>query len=507
MRLRPLKPAAVTLALLGAVGCAVGPNYQGPPETPKPAKFKGSSSKWSAAAPRDKEPKGPWWEIFGDPALDRFEQQALAANQDLKVAVSRIEQSRAQTRIAAADFFPNVDVNANGTRQRTTNTGPVQKAGLIGSLAGLGGGGATGGGAAGGSSSSGGMVLQSQPLTNTFNDFRVPAELNWELDLFGRVRRTYEAERAQAQAVAADFQAMTLSVTANVATGYFNVRALDSEIDVLDRTIAARREALRIAGERLEAGLTGELDVVRAKADLAMNEADRFAVQRSRGEAENALATLLGRSASELKVPHRPLDARPPRIPAGLPSQLLERRPDVASAERTVAEANARIGVATAAFFPIIRLTGTAGFESADIGSLFDWESRIWSIGPSVSLPIFEGGRNTARLAQTRAQYDEQVARYREQVLVAFQDVENALVDLRTLSGQAEAQERAVAASRRTLDLSNAQYSKGASNFLDVIDAQRVELQSERQATLLNGQRMQASVQLIKALGGGWAGH
>lgn len=499
MTFRPLKAVALTMALLGAAGCAVGPDYHGPPETPPPARFKGSSSRWSAAAPRDQEPKGPWWEIFGDPALERLEQQALAANQDLKVALSRIEQSRAQTRAAAANFFPNVDLNGASTRQRTTNTGPVQKAGLIGGLPGMGGG-------AAGSPSTDGAVLRSQPLTNTFNDFRAPAELNWEIDLFGRVRRTYEAQRAQAQAVAADSQAMTLSVTASVATGYFNLRALDAELDVLDRTINARREAVHIAGERLEAGLTGELDVVRARADLAMNEAERFAVQRSRGEAENALATLLGRSASELKIAHRPLDARPPRVPAGLPSQLLERRPDVAAAERTVAEANARIGVATAAFFPIVRLTGAAGFESADLGSLFDWESRIWSIGPSVHWPIFEGGRNTARLAQARAQYDEQVARYRQQVLVAFQEVENALVDLRTLAGQAEAQERAVAASRRTLDLSNAQYGKGASNFLDVIDAERVMLQSERAATLLRGQRMQASVRLIKALGGGWAG-
>lgn len=501
MKFSSLRPVAGAAGLLGLVGCAVGPNYPGPPETPPPARFKGASSRWSVAAPRDKEPKGPWWEIFNDPALDALEKRALDANQDLKIAVSRIAQSRAQTRRAAADFFPNVDVNASGRRQRTTNTGPVQKAGLIGGLPGLGGGAATGGAA-----STGGMVLQSQPLTNTFNDFRVPAELNWEFDLFGRVRRTYEAERAEAQAVEADFQAMTLSVTANVAAGYFNLRALDSEIDVLDRTIGARREALRIAGERLEAGLTGELDVVRARADLALNEADRFAVERARGEQENAVATLLGQSASELKIPRRPLRAHPPRVPAGLPSRLLERRPDVAAAERAVAAANARVGVATAAFFPVIRLTGAAGFESADLGSLFNWESRIWSIGPSVSLPIFEGGRNTARLAQTRAQYDEQVARYRQQVLVAFQDVENALIDLRTLAGQAEAQERAVAAARRTFDLSNSQYTKGASNFLEVIDAERTALQSERQATLLNGQRMQASVQLIKALGGGWAG-
>lgn len=500
MNARPLQ-AAAALAACALAGCAVGPDYGGPPATPLPAKYKGADkgagSKWSVAEPRDQAAKGPWWEIFRDPALNRLETQALAANQDLKVALSRIEQSRAQTRIAAADFFPRADFAPSGVRQRTTNTAAAQKAGLIGGLPGAGGG-------AGAAGPADGAVLQSQPLTNTFNDFRAPAQLNWELDLFGRVRRTYEAERAQAAAAEADFHSMTLSVTASVAAGYFNLRALDTEMDVLDRTIRTRQEALRIAGERLEAGLTGELDVARAQADLASNEADRFGVQRARGEAENALATLLGQTASGCKIARRPLEARPPRVPAGLPSRLLERRPDVAAAERLVAAANARVGIATAAFFPVVRLTGAAGFESADLGSLFAWESRLWSLGPSVQLPIFEGGRNAARLRQTRAQHEEQVGRYRQQVLVAFQEVENALVDLRTLAGQAQAQERAGAAARRALELSTDQYIKGASNFLDVIDAERSVLQSERASTLLNGQRMQASVQLIKALGGGW---
>ena len=266
------------------------------------------------------------------------------------------------------------------------------------------------------------------------------------------------------------------------------------------------RDALYIASERLQAGLTSELDVQREKAELASNEADRAGVERSRAEMENALATLVGQPASSFRLGRHALEeATPPRIPAGLPSHLLERRPDVAVAERSLAAANARIGVAVAAFFPRINLTGAGGFESASIGQLFNWESTIWQIGPNVQLPIFEGGRNLANLRLARAQYNEGVARFRQQVLIAFQDVENALADLRTLAVQAEAQDRAVAAARRTLELSNQQYSKGAVTFLDIVDAERTVLSNERQAALLLGQRMQATVQLIKALGGGWS--
>ena len=319
------------------------------------------------------------------------------------------------------------------------------------------------------------------------------------------MRRNYEAARAEAQESEADAQNMKLSVASNVAIGYYNVRALDAEIQVLDDTIKFRKDALYIANERLQAGLSSELDVQREKAELAGNEADRAAVQRTRAEMENTLATLVGQPASTFHMSRYALiNERPPRIPSGLPSQLLERRPDVAEAERALAAANARIGVAVAAFFPRINLMGAGGFESANVGQLFNWSSTIWQIGPNVQLPIFEGGRNVANLRVARAQYNEGVARYRQQVLIAFQEVESALSDLHNLVVQSEAQERAVAAARRTLELSNDQFKKGAVTFLDVVDAERSVLGSERQAAQVLGLRMQATVQLIKALGGGW---
>jgi multidrug efflux system outer membrane protein len=281
---------------------------------------------------------------------------------------------------------------------------------------------------------------------------------------------------------------------------------LDAEAAILDRTIATWREAVRIADERLQAGVTSEFDVTRARAELASNEADSYSIARTRGEVENALATLLGRPASLVRVAHHalPAEASPPSLPTGLPGQLLERRPDVAEAERQLAAANAQVGVAKAAFFPVVRLTGAAGFESADIGLLFNWESRIWQLGPSMTLPIFEGGRNVANLGAARARYDEAVGRYRGQVLVAFQDVENALNDLHQLAGQSEAEGRALASARRSLELARKQYEKGTVTFLDVLDAERTALADERLTAELAGQRLQAAVQLVKALGGGW---
>jgi multidrug efflux system outer membrane protein len=350
------------------------------------------------------------------------------------------------------------------------------------------------------------LIFPEQPLSSTYNLFRAPLELSWELDLFGRLRRNYESYRAQREAIERDYQNITLSVAANVAVNYFALRSLDAETAILNRAIADRREALRISEERLQAGLTSELDVTRAKADLASNESDLYAVARTRGEVENAIATLVGRPASLVHLSPRPLSttSAPPHVPVSLPSKLLERRPDVAEAERQLASANAQIGVAKAAFFPVIRLTGEGGFESADIRLLFNWQSRIWTIGPSVTLPIFEGGKNIANLKAAHARYDEAVGRYRGQVLTAFQDVENALNDLRQLAGQAEADDRALASARRSLELARQQYAKGQVNFLDVLDAERTALSDERLTAQLAGQRMQSTVQLVKALGGGW---
>ena len=454
--------------------------------------------------------------------MNRLENAAAANNQDLALSAARIEEARAQTRVVAADFFPNAQFNGTAMRERSSNTEPRQRAADVGGLSSLSGGGGAGGsagGAAMGSAGSTGMagsrmtggtmtppVLTEQPLTQTFNLFRIPAELNWEIDLFGRVRRSYEAANAQSQEAIADGQNMKLSVAANVATGYYNLRSLDTESQVIEDTIKFRKDALFIAEERLQSGLASELDVQRERAELAGNEADLAGVSRIRAEMENALATLVGQPASSFRLRHQTLAAAsPPRIPSGLPSRLLERRPDVAVAERALAAANARIGVAVAAFFPRINLTGAAGFESASIGQLFNWESSIWQIGPNVQLPIFEGGRNIANLRVAHAEYDQGVARYRQQVLIAFQEVENALSDLRTLAVQAQAQDRAVDAARRTLELSNQAYNKGAVTFLDVVDAERTVLGNQRQAAMLLGQRMQATVELIKALGGGWS--
>ena len=482
---------------------AVGPDYHGPPAVETPAAFKNSA--WKKAEPRDAQPRGDWWKVFNDPVLNRIEDQAVTANQDLSLAIDRIGEVQAQVRVAAADFFPNIDTEPTALRERTTNTGPMQRGELVGNnpLASLAGPATPG--ASSGAASSAPLVLDTQPLSTTYHVFSFPLDLNWEIDLFGRVRRNKEAARATAQAAVADFHNTLLSVTANVASTYYDIRALDAEIGVLEHTIGTRQDALNIARERLNAGLTSDLDVTRATADLASNQADLFSVRRSRLEMENALATLLGYPASDFRLARRALvDTRMPNIPPGLPSSLLERRPDVSSAERQLAAANARVGVSVAAFFPVIRLTGAAGFESADMGDLFDWQSRMWQIGPSITFPIFEGGRNLANLRASQARYRQQVDTYRKQVLVAFQDVETALGDLHTLSDQADAQERAVAAAVRSLQLSQSQYSKGASNFLDVLDAERTLLADERISVQLLGQRLQATVLLIKALGGTW---
>lgn len=473
---------------------SVGPNYHGPPQVETPSSYK--NGVWKKAEPRDAESRAEWWSVFDDPVLDRIENQAVGANQDIALAVDRIAEVQAQVRVAAADFFPNLSTDPTAQREGITNTGPEQRGELVGNNPFT---------IPGATTPSGPLVLSTQPLSRTYNVFNFPFDLSWEIDLFGRVRRNREAARAAAQAAVADYDNTLLSVTANVASTYYGVRAADAEMGVIERTISTRQDELGIAQERLNAGLTSELDVTRARADLADDQADLYGLQRSRQEMEDALATLLGEPASDFRLSRRALiDNHMPNIPPGLPSALLERRPDVASAERQLAAANARVGVAVAAFFPVIQLTGAAGFESADVSDLFEWQSRAWQIGPSISWPILEGGRNTANLHAAQARYREQVDTYRKQVLIAFQDVESALADIHTLSDQSAAQERAIAAAVRSLELSQSQYGKGASDYLDVLDAERTLLTDERADVQLLGQRFQATVLLIKALGGSW---
>jgi multidrug efflux system outer membrane protein len=427
---------------------------------------------WKAAAPKDAIAKGAWWELFADPLLNDLEAKADQANPDLRAAVARVSQARAIARISEADFYPTISLDPSVTRERYSANRAVQP----------------------------GSPVKGYAAT----DYRVPLDLSYEVDLWGRVRRSVEASVALAEANVASYETVRLTLHADVASVYFALRAIDSDRSVLVRTIDLRRESLRLAQARLRLGVGTDLDVSRAETEVTTTEAEAIGLEKRRAEVEHALATLTGRAPAELSIPNKPLDLQPPGIPPGLPSDLLERRPDVAEAERRMAAANAAIGIASAAYYPALSLTGTAGFESGDLKHLFDWESRIWSLGAALAAPLFQGGRVDASVDLARARYEENVAVYRSRLLVAFQEVEDGLSTLRILSDQSQAQARAVASARKTADLTTARYNAGLVSYFEVVDAERTVLQNEREATLIQGQRLVASVFLIKALGGGW---
>jgi outer membrane protein, multidrug efflux system len=387
--------------------------------------------------------------------------------------MARVEQARAGARIARSELLPRLDLNPLYSRQRyTPNQDPS-----FGDI--------------------------------TANTFTVPLDLSYEIDLWGRVRRGYESARAEAQASLAAFYNVMLTLQADVAQNYFALRALDAEIATVTETIGLRREQVQLVRARFEGGIGNELDIARAETELASAETEAASIARRRAELENALGVLVGENPSTFRLAalegaNTKWNPRPPTVPAGLPSELLERRPDVAEAERQLAAANARIGVAKGAFFPVVRLTASGGYLSGDIETLFNWESRVWTIGPSVSLPIFAGGRNRANLKRSRAEFDQAVAQYRQRVLVAFGDVESSLSGIHYLAIEASAQERAVASSLRAADLAGERYRAGIVSYLDVVDANRGALVSQRARAITAGQRLIAEVRLIKALGGGW---
>lgn len=455
---------------------AVGPNYTRP-ATPAPATYRDveNSQTWKEAAPADAVTRGDWWAVFADPALDELETRGLGANQDLRAAAARVEQARAVAGIARGNYWPQVAVNGIAVRERTSRTTD--------------------------------NVAQ-QTLSTTY---QVPVQAAWELDLFGRVRRLNESARADADATAATFEAVRLALTSEIAVNYFTLRALDQELITLRSGIELRRRALDLITTRRNSGTATDFDIARAEAELATTEAESAALTNDRASLQNALSVLVGEPASSFQLATVPNQttalaqlANPPSIPAGLPAALLERRPDIAAAERSLAAANARIGVAKAAFFPAISLTGSAGFASGDIDRLSQADSRIWSIGPSLYLPIFQGGRNRANLARNRAAFDEAVVVYRQQVLVAFRDVQDALTATRLLAEQAAAQDRALKAAQRAGVLAQKRFDSGYVNLLEVLDAQRTVLTAERALARLAGQRLTTGVALIKSLGGGW---
>jgi multidrug efflux system outer membrane protein len=467
------------LILVGGIallsGCSVGPDYH-EPSVSQPVSYK-EAGNWKKGVPRDDIAKGNWYVVFHDPELNRLEAQAQQANQNLRAAVARVSESRAVARQAEADFYPTLDFSGTGERERTSpNNGQ-----LLAEAGGTG----------------------TRPYT--FNSATVvPFDLSYELDLWGKLRRAFEASSEQAQASLADFENVLLTLKADVATNYFALRSLDSQIDVQRNTIKAFQKALDLTNSRFQGGISTELDVDQARATLAAAQSQLGAYQQSRAQLEHAIAVLVGQPPETFSLAFHPLDLTPPSIPPGLPSDLLERRPDVAAAERRVAAQNAEIGVAISAYFPVVRLTGETGFDSGDLGLLFNWESRIWSYGPSIQFPIFEGGRIAANVKQQRAAYEENVADYRQQVLTAFQDVEDSLSALKYLAVQYEAENRAYQDYQRALDLTNARYTTGLVSYFDVITAEGNALSSEQLTVQLAGNRMGSTVRLIKALGGGW---
>lgn len=465
---RALRDAALALALAGAGGCAVGPNYVRPPFE-APTAFKELEG-WKRAEPKDAELRGSWWEVFGDPDLDALETQVVAANQTLAQAVATYAESRALVREARSSYFPTVAIGIGATRSRASAN------------------------IANFSSTQGAVTEQS-----------LPVDASWEPDLWGRVRRSVESQQAGAQASAGDLASAQLSLQAQLAQDYFTLRTLDAVRRLLDDTVVAFETSLQMTKNRYDAGVAARTDVVQAQAQLETTRAQAIDVGVQRAQTEHAIARLVGRPPEQLSIASDPLDATPPSVPVGLPSELLERRPDIAAAERRMAAANAQIGVAESAYYPTVTLSASGGFESASLAEWFTWASRLWSVGPSVSETVFDGGLRRAQTDFARASFDASVAAYRDTVLGAFQGVEDQLAALRIFQDEAVAQAAAVEAARESVVLTTNQYRAGTVSYLDVVTVQAIALADERTDVELRGERMTASVLLIEALGGGWS--
>ena len=448
-------------------GCAVGPKYK-TPAMPTPPSYK-EAGNWKQAQPNDQNFGGNWWEIFHDPQLNDLEQQINVSNQNLKIAVAQYQEARAALRYSRADYYPTVSTSPSASRERFSANRP-------------------------------GSVSQGR----TFNDFVLPFNLSYQTNAWGRVSRNVEAFREQAQASAADLAVVNLSLHATLAIDYFAARTLDAEEKLLTDTVTQYEQALKLNEDRYQGGLASEVEVEQARTILETTRAQLVDVGVSRAQFEHAVAILVGKAPADFNLPPLPLTTPPPSIPAGVPSELLERRPDIAAAERRVASANAEVGLAKTAYYPLVNLGATGGFESGSITTLLQGPSALWSVGASALYTIFDGGRRHAANDQAKAAYDASVAAYRETVLSAFKDVEDNLAAQRLLEQETGVQARAVDAARRSLALSNTRYEGGVTSYLEVITAQNAALSDQVTAVNILGRRMASVVQLIEALGGGW---
>jgi multidrug efflux system outer membrane protein len=473
MKTAPLLGLAAATML---AGCSVGPKYQRPAPlagtNALPSTFAETgtnTAQWKAAEPSAHLPRGSWWTVFRDPELNRLEDLASASNQELAGAVARLDQARALVNVARSDLLPNINLSPSYNRERTSQNQASRTA-----------------------------------ANNNFNAFSVPLDATWEVDLWGRVRKAVDASRARFTASSDDLEALRLSIQAEVAINYFTYRSLEADYALLEQASKAFSRSLDLTKNRRAGGIASDLDVSQAETQLRVTEAllpDR-AFQRSK--LRHAIATLTGQPASSFEITAGKETTPNPVLPLALPSELLERRPDIAAAERRMAAANAEVGVAQTAYYPRILFRGLAGFQSADIGTLFDWPSRFWAVGPTLELPLFNAGRNRARLQVQQFAYNEAVASYRDTVLRSFQEVEDQLAAQRYLGSQLEAEIAALTSARRTLEIAENRYKAGLVTYLEVATSQTAALDRERQVVRLRAEKLTASAGLAKALGGGW---
>jgi NodT family efflux transporter outer membrane factor (OMF) lipoprotein len=457
-------------------GCDKAPKYK-TPAVAQPTAFKEAppesfkeTDTWKLARPNDGVIRGKWWELFNDPLLNSLEDQVNISNQNVALADANFRLSRAIVKESRSQYFPTVTTSPSIVVSRTS-----------------------------------GKISHSNISTGrVFADYTLPFDASWEPDLWGRVRNTVVASASEAQATAADLENVRLSVEAELAFDYFELRSLDEQKQLLDSAVTDYQQALDLTRVRFETGIASEEDVSQAETQLKTTQAQATDIGIQRAQLEHGVALLVGQPASLFSVSAEPLKEQTPVVPVGVPSQLLERRPDIAAAERRVAEANAEIGVTRAAFFPTLTLSAAAGFESSSIASWLTWPARFFSIGPTLSQTLFDRGRRAAATEQAWAEYDANVASYRQTVLTALQEVEDNLAALRLLETERQEQEGAVTSSAKTLDLANERYKSGIDSYLNVITAQTTLLASERTAAELRMEQMTATVELIKALGGGW---
>jgi NodT family efflux transporter outer membrane factor (OMF) lipoprotein len=461
--------AAITVlaAVLLASGCRVQQPYK-VPATPMPGEFK-ESKEWQAANPADGFSRGQWWEIFGDATLNGLEQQVEAANENLKSAAARFRQARAFVRENRSSKYPSITVGAGITGERYSANRPLAASGQ-----------------------------------KTYGDLTLPIDVSWEPDLWGRVRSLVESTAQNAQATAADVESVRLSLDAELALDYFDLRSLDRERRILDDAVTTYEKALALTRNRFEGGVANRVDLEEAQTQLEATRAQAIDVTEARAKLEHAIAVLTGQPPEGFSLPEQTNVGAPPVIPAGVPSALLQRRPDIASAERRVAAANTQIGLARAAFYPQVMLGAALGLEGTSFTNWLNWPSRFWAIGPTAVQTVFDAGRRRAVMEESVANYDALVATYRETVLTAFQQVDDSLASLRVLENESGRQRLAVEAARRSEDLSMNRYRGGLVTYLEVATAQAIRLQNERIAVDVERRRMESSVLLIKALGGGW---